>query len=46
MRKIGAALVAAGAAGFFLFAAPAWRWQSAGVGVTGIVLLVIPLRER
>lgn len=45
MRKIGLALLAAGAAGFLLLRPAAWRWESAGVGVTGIVLLVIPARE-
>ncbi|HWC64739.1 MAG TPA: hypothetical protein VG777_01550 [Thermoanaerobaculia bacterium] len=46
MRKIGFALVAAGAAGFLLLAEPAWRWESAGVAVTGVVLLLIPNRDR
>ena len=46
MRKIGAALVVAGAAGFFLLRGPSWRWESAGVAVTGVVLLFIPARER
>jgi hypothetical protein len=46
MTKIGLALVAAGAAGFLLLADPAWRWESAGVAVTGIVLLLIRSRDR
>ena len=46
MRKIGLVLVVAGAAGFFLLARAAWRWEAAGVAVTGIVLLAIPARER
>lgn len=46
MRKIGLALLVAGAAGFLLLRAAAWRWESAGVAVTGVVMLLIPARER
>ncbi|HKB70001.1 MAG TPA: hypothetical protein VKH46_04100 [Thermoanaerobaculia bacterium] len=46
MRKIGLVLLVAGAAGFFLLPAGAWRWESAGVAVTGFVMLVIPARDR
>jgi hypothetical protein len=46
MRMIGAALVVAGVAGFFLFAGASWRWESLGVAVTGVVLLFIPARGR
>lgn len=46
MRKIGLALVVAAAAGFFLLPRPAWRWEAAGVGVTGVVLLLIRERPR
>ncbi len=46
MRKVGAALVVAGVAGFVLLHAPSWRWEAVGVAVTGIVLLLIPARDR
>ncbi len=42
MKKVGLALVVGGLAGFFLLPHPAWRWEAVGVGVTGIILLVIP----
>ena len=42
MKKVGLALVIGGIAGFFLLPAPAWRWESMGVAITGIVLLLIP----
>ena len=44
MKKIGLALFAAGVAGFLLLRPPSWRWESAGVAVTGLVLAVIPSR--
>ena len=46
MRKIGLALVVAGAAGFLFLRPAARRWESAGVAVTGAVLVLIPSRER
>ena len=46
MKKIGLALVAAGVAGFLLLRPEAWRWESAGVAVTGAVLVLIPARNR
>jgi hypothetical protein len=46
MRKVGLALVAAGIAGFLLLRPVSSRWESAGVAVTGIVIVLIPPRER
>jgi hypothetical protein len=46
MKKIGLALVAAGVAGFLLLHPDSWRWESAGAAVTGIVLILIPSRDR
>ena len=42
MKKVGLALVVGGIAGFFLLPQPAWKWESVGVAVTGVVLLLIP----
>jgi len=46
MKKIGLALFAAGVAGFLLLRPVSWRWESAGAAVTGIVIVLIPERER
>ena len=46
MRKVGLALVLAGAAGFLFLRDPALRWESVGAGITGIVLLLIRERPR
>jgi hypothetical protein len=45
MKKIGLALVAAGIAGFLFLHPASWRWESAGVAVTGVVIALIPSRE-
>ena len=45
LKKVGVLLVVGGIAGFFLLRVPAWRWESMGVAITGVVLLFIPVQR-